>query len=72
MSCACDQYVDGKLVKPFYRRDRAVLEEIDPGDALLAMYILDESGWALPSIYVEAARLDRNDYPLNASGRWNP
>ena len=49
VSCACDQFVDGKLVRPFARRDRAVLEQIDPGDALLAMYILDESGWALPT-----------------------
>jgi glycosyltransferase involved in cell wall biosynthesis len=49
VSCACEQFVDGKLVRPFYRRDRPVLEEIDPGDALLAMYILDESGWALPT-----------------------
>src|SRR5262249_31307011 len=34
---------------PFYRRDRAVLERMEPGDALLAMYILDEAGWALPT-----------------------
>jgi glycosyltransferase involved in cell wall biosynthesis len=49
VSCACESFRDGKLVRPFYRRDRAVLEQIEPGDALLAMYILDESGWALPT-----------------------
>jgi glycosyltransferase involved in cell wall biosynthesis len=49
VSCACEQFVDGKLVRPFDRRDRAILEQIDPGNALLAMYILDESGWALPT-----------------------
>jgi glycosyltransferase involved in cell wall biosynthesis len=49
VSCACEHFVDGKLVRPFYRRDRPVLERIEPSDALLAMYILDESGWALPS-----------------------
>jgi glycosyltransferase involved in cell wall biosynthesis len=49
VSCACENFLDGKLVKPFYRRDRAVLEQLESGDALLAMYILDESGWALPS-----------------------
>jgi glycosyltransferase involved in cell wall biosynthesis len=49
VSCACEHFVDGKLIRPFYRRGRPVLERIEPGDALLAMYILDESGWALPS-----------------------
>jgi glycosyltransferase involved in cell wall biosynthesis len=49
VSCACEHVLDGKLVVPFDRRDRAVLEQMDPGDALLAMYILDEAGWALPS-----------------------
>ena len=49
VSCACENFLDGKLVKPFERRDRAVLEQIEPGDALLAMYVLDESGWALPT-----------------------
>jgi glycosyltransferase involved in cell wall biosynthesis len=49
VSCACDHFVDGKMVRPFQRRDRAVLEQIEPGNALLAMYILDESGWALPT-----------------------
>jgi len=49
VSCACEHFVEGKLIKPFRRRGRPVLERIEPGDALLAMYILDESGWALPS-----------------------
>jgi len=49
VSCACENFQDGKLVGPFYRRDRAVLEQLEPGDALLAMYILDESVWALPT-----------------------
>src|SRR5262249_54962020 len=49
ISCACETFCDGKLVRPFYRRDRAVLEQIESGDALLAMYILDEAGWARPT-----------------------
>jgi glycosyltransferase involved in cell wall biosynthesis len=49
VSCACEHFMDGKLVAPFNRRDRAVLEQMDPGDALLAMYILDEAGWAPPT-----------------------
>ena len=49
VSCACEHFLDGKLVGGFDGRDRAVLEQIEPGDALLAMYILDEAGWALPS-----------------------
>jgi glycosyltransferase involved in cell wall biosynthesis len=49
VSCACETFVDGRLVAPFYRRDRAVLEQMEPGDALRAMYILDEAGWALPT-----------------------
>jgi glycosyltransferase involved in cell wall biosynthesis len=49
VSCACETFLDGKLVGPFNRRDRAVLEQMEPGDALLAMYILEEAGWALPT-----------------------
>jgi glycosyltransferase involved in cell wall biosynthesis len=49
VSCACEQFLDGKLVGRFDRRDRAVLEQMESGDALLAMYILDEAGWALPT-----------------------
>jgi glycosyltransferase involved in cell wall biosynthesis len=49
VSCACETFRDGNLVGPFYRRDRAVLEQMEPGDALMAMYILDEAGWALPT-----------------------
>jgi glycosyltransferase involved in cell wall biosynthesis len=49
ISCACEHFVNGKLVGPFDRRDRAVLEQVDPGDALFAMYILDEAGWAPPT-----------------------
>jgi glycosyltransferase involved in cell wall biosynthesis len=49
VSCACETFLDGKLVAPFYRRDRAVLEHMEPSDALLAMYVLDEAGWALPT-----------------------
>jgi glycosyltransferase involved in cell wall biosynthesis len=49
VSCACEQFVDGKLAKPFSRRDRPILEHMDSANALLAMYILDESGWALPT-----------------------
>jgi glycosyltransferase involved in cell wall biosynthesis len=49
ISCACEHFVNGKLVGPFDRRDRAVLEQMDPGDALFAMYILDEAGWAPPT-----------------------
>ena len=49
ISCACEHVVDGKLVTPFDRRDRAVLEQMAPGDALFAMYILDEAGWAPPT-----------------------
>src|SRR5262249_23568262 len=41
VSCACENFLDGKLVRQFNRRDRAVLERMQPGDALLAMYILD-------------------------------
>jgi glycosyltransferase involved in cell wall biosynthesis len=48
VSCAAESFLDGKGRK-FYRRDRAVLERIEPGDALLAMYILDEAGWAPPT-----------------------
>jgi glycosyltransferase involved in cell wall biosynthesis len=46
--CASESFRDGKLIR-FYRRDRAVLEQMEPADALLAMYILDEAGWALPT-----------------------
>jgi glycosyltransferase involved in cell wall biosynthesis len=46
--CASENFRDGKVVR-FYRRDRALLEHMEPGDALLAMYILDEAGWALPT-----------------------
>jgi glycosyltransferase involved in cell wall biosynthesis len=49
VSCAWEHFVDGKLVGPFDRRDRAVLEQMEAGDALLAMYILDEAGWAAPT-----------------------
>jgi glycosyltransferase involved in cell wall biosynthesis len=49
VSCACEHFRNGKLVRPLYRRDRAVLERMEPDDALLAMYILDEAGWALPT-----------------------
>jgi glycosyltransferase involved in cell wall biosynthesis len=49
VSCACEHFLNGKLVGPFYRRDRAILERMEPGDALLAMYTLDEAGWALPT-----------------------
>jgi hypothetical protein len=42
-------FVDGRLVRPFYQRDRGLLEQVGPGDALLAMYILDEAGWGRPS-----------------------
>jgi hypothetical protein len=49
VSCACEQFVNGKLAKPFSRRDRPVLEHMESVNALLAMYILDESGWALPT-----------------------
>jgi glycosyltransferase involved in cell wall biosynthesis len=49
VSCACEHFSDGKLVAPFDRRDRAVLEQMTPGDALFAMYILDEAGWAPPT-----------------------
>jgi glycosyltransferase involved in cell wall biosynthesis len=49
VSCACENFKDGKLTGPFSRRDRAVLERIESGDALLAMYILDEAGWAPPT-----------------------
>jgi glycosyltransferase involved in cell wall biosynthesis len=46
--CGSENFQDGKVVR-FYRRDRALLEHMEPGDALLAMYILDEAGWALPT-----------------------
>jgi glycosyltransferase involved in cell wall biosynthesis len=49
VSCACENFQDGKLAGPFSRRDRAVLERMESGDALLAMYILDEAGWAPPT-----------------------
>jgi glycosyltransferase involved in cell wall biosynthesis len=49
VSCACESFVDGRLVGPFYRRDRALLEQMDSSDALLAMYVLDEACWALPT-----------------------
>jgi glycosyltransferase involved in cell wall biosynthesis len=49
VSCACEHFLNGKLVAPFDRRDRAVLEQMAPGDALFAMYILDEAGWAPPT-----------------------
>jgi glycosyltransferase involved in cell wall biosynthesis len=49
VSCACETFVDGRLVRPFHRRDRALLEEIGSSDALLAMYILDEACWGRPT-----------------------
>jgi glycosyltransferase involved in cell wall biosynthesis len=49
VSCACEVFIDGKLVSPFHRRDRGLLEEINSDDALLAMYILDEAGWGRPT-----------------------
>jgi glycosyltransferase involved in cell wall biosynthesis len=49
VSCACEIFVDGKLARLFYRRDRGLLEEIGSSDALLAMYILDEGCWARPT-----------------------
>jgi glycosyltransferase involved in cell wall biosynthesis len=49
VSCAAEQFVDGEVVRRFDRRDRAVLERMEPEDALLAMYILDEAGWAPPT-----------------------
>jgi glycosyltransferase involved in cell wall biosynthesis len=49
VSCAWEHFVDGQLVGRFDRRDRAVLEQMESGDALLAMYILDEAGWAAPT-----------------------
>jgi glycosyltransferase involved in cell wall biosynthesis len=49
VSCACEIFVDGRLTRPFYRRDRGLLEQIAPSDALLAMYILDEACWARPT-----------------------
>jgi glycosyltransferase involved in cell wall biosynthesis len=49
VSCACESFLDGKLAEPFQRRDRAVLERMESGDALLAMYVLDEAGWAPPT-----------------------
>jgi glycosyltransferase involved in cell wall biosynthesis len=49
VSCACEEFVDGRLVRPFYRRDRGLLEQIGPSDALLAMYILDEACWGRPT-----------------------
>ena len=49
VSCAFERFVDGRLVGPFCQRDRALLEQIDSTDALLAMYILDEACWALPT-----------------------
>lgn len=49
VSCACENFRNGKLAGPFYRRDRAVLERMESSDALLAMYILDEAGWAPPT-----------------------
>jgi hypothetical protein len=33
----------------FQRGDRVEVERLGPGDALLAIYILDESVWALPT-----------------------
>lgn len=49
VSCACEKYIDGRLAESFNRRDRALLEQIDSTDALLAMYMLDEACWALPT-----------------------
>ena len=49
ISCACENFVDGRLVRPFRRRDRPLLERINSSDALLAMYLLDEACWARPS-----------------------
>jgi glycosyltransferase involved in cell wall biosynthesis len=49
ISCACETFVDGKLVRPFRRRDRPLLERINSNDALLAMYLLDEACWGRPS-----------------------
>jgi len=49
VSCAWEHFIDGKLVAPYYRRDRPVLEQIKSDDALLAMYVLDEAGWAAPT-----------------------
>jgi glycosyltransferase involved in cell wall biosynthesis len=30
VSCACESFFDGRLIAPFYRRDRAVLEQMEP------------------------------------------
>src|SRR6185369_9663420 len=49
ISCACEVFVGRQLVRPFLRLDRPLLERIEPGDALLAMYILDEACWARPT-----------------------
>jgi glycosyltransferase involved in cell wall biosynthesis len=49
VSCAAENFRDERLVKPFFRQDRALLERLESSDALLAMYILDEAGWAVPS-----------------------
>src|SRR5262249_52026329 len=49
VSCAAESFLDGKLIRPFMRQDRALLERLEPSDALLAMYILDEAGWAMPT-----------------------
>jgi hypothetical protein len=47
VSHACENFVNGRLVGPFYRRDRALLEKVDSSDALPAIYIVDEACWAL-------------------------
>jgi glycosyltransferase involved in cell wall biosynthesis len=49
VSCAAENFQNGRLVKPFIRQDRALVERLEATDALVAMYILDESGWAVPS-----------------------
>jgi len=49
VSCADEGFVDGIRTERFHRLDRPLLEEISAGEALLAMYLLDEGAWARPS-----------------------
>lgn len=49
ISCACEKFVEGHRATPFRRLNRAVLELMEPNDALVGMYLLDEAGWALPT-----------------------
>jgi hypothetical protein len=49
VSCAFEGWVGGEMRVPFRRADRPLLEKLAPDSGLLAMYILDEASWSIPT-----------------------